>query len=147
MEAYKKSLKKKAILWMLVLIVSVAGIGLFFVLGRVLFGMDVELRRSFGGMFSYLLIISFIYNVNINAALTNEKKLKEQYIRSTDERNINIEAKSARVTLNIVMVSLFVAFLLLTLFLGKNAGTVPGIAFYVIWLIKIVVKSYYNKKM
>ncbi|MBO7474341.1 MAG: hypothetical protein J6U00_10165 [Ruminococcus sp.] len=147
MEAYKKSLKKKAILWMLVLIVSVAGIGLFFVLGRVLFGMDVELRRSFGGMFSYLLIISFIYNVNINAALTNEKKLKEQYIRSTDERNINIEAKSARVTLNIVMVSLFVAFLLLTLFLGKNAGTVPGIAFYGIWLIKIVVKSYYNKKM
>ena len=111
-------------------------------LGRVLFGMDVELRRSFGGMFSYLLIISFIYNVNINAALTNEKKLKEEYIRSTDERNLNIEARSSNVTLNIVMVCLFIGFLLLTLFSGREAGRIPGIAFYGIWLIKSVVKGY-----
>ena len=147
MEEYRKTLKKRSVLWLLVLIVSVIGIGTFFVLGGVLFGMDAGLRRGFGGMFGSLLIVSVVYYVNIAGALSNEKRLKEQYIRSTDERNLNIEAKSSNVTLNIVMVSLFVAFLLLTLFSGKNAGTVPGIAFYGTWLIKGIVKSYYNKKM
>ena len=147
MEEYRNLLKKRSVLWLLVMIVSAAGLVLFFVFGGVLFGMDTGLRRSFGGMFGYLLIVSVVYYVNITGALSNEKRLKEQYIRSTDERNLSIEAKSARVTLNIVMVSLFAAFLLLTLFSGKDAGTVPGIAFYGTWLIKGIVKSYYNKKM
>ncbi|MBP5580061.1 MAG: hypothetical protein J6X56_11435 [Ruminococcus sp.] len=147
MEEYRKILKKRSALWLLVLIVSAAGIGTFFVLGRVLFGMDVELRRSFGGMFGSLLIVSFGYYVTIKTTLGDEKKLKEQYIRDTDERNLNIEVKTSRVTLNIVMTGLFIAFMLLTLFSGREAGTIPGIAFYGIWLIKSAVKSYYNKKM
>ncbi len=147
MEEFKKTLKKKSALWLLVLIVSLAGIGLFFVFGGLLFGMDPELRRSFGGMFGFLFILSLGYYVTTNAALGNEKKLREAYIRSTDERNLNIEARSSNVTLNIVMVCLFIGFLFLTLFSGREAGTIPGIAFYGIWLIKSVVKSYYNKKM
>ena len=102
---------------------------------------------GFGGMFGFLLLISLGYYISINAALGNEKKLKEEYIRSTDERNLNIEARSSNVTLNIVMVCLFIGFLLLTLFSGREAGRIPGIAFYGIWLIKSVVKGYYNKKM
>ena len=147
MEEFRIKLKKRSAIWLLILIVSVAGIGLFFVFGRVLWGMDVELRRSFGGMFGFLLLISLGYYISINAALGNENKLKEEYIRSTDERNLNIEARSSNVTLNIVMVCLFIGFLLLTLFSGREAGRIPGIAFYGIWLIKSVVKGYYNKKM
>lgn len=147
MEEYIKALKKRSALWLLVLIVSGAGIGTFFVLGGLLFGMDAELRRGFGGMFGALFIVSLGYYVTIKTTLGDEKKLKEQYIRDTDERNLNIEVKSSRVTLNIVMAGLFIAFMLLTLFAEKGAANVPGIAFYGIWLIKGVVKSYYNKKM
>lgn len=147
MEEYIKALKKKSALWLLVLIVSGAGIGTFFVLGGLLFGMDAELRRGFGGMFGALFIVSLGYYVTIKTTLGDEKKLKEQYIRDTDERNLNIEVKSSRVTLNIVMAGLFIAFMLLTLFAEKGAANVPGIAFYGIWLIKGFVKSYYNKKM
>ena len=147
MEEYRKTLKKRSVLWLLVLIVSVIGIGTFFVLGGVLFGMDAGLRRGFGGMFGSLFIVSLGYFVTIEATIGDEKKLKEQYIRSTDERNLNIEAKSSNVTLNIVMAGLFIAFMLLMLFAEKGAANVPGIAFYGIWLIKGVVKSYYNKKM
>ena len=147
MEEYRKALKKRSALWLLLLIVSALGIGLFFVLGGVLFGMDAALRRGFGGMFGALLIVSLGYYVTIRTTLGDEKKLKEQYIRSTDERNLSIEAKSSNVTLNIVMAGLFIAFMLLMLFGGKGAGTLPGIAWYGIWLIKSAVKSYYNKKM
>ena len=59
MEEFRIKLKKRSAIWLLILIVSVAGIGLFFVFGGVLFGMDVELRRSFGGMFGFLFILSF----------------------------------------------------------------------------------------
>ena len=147
MEGYRKALKKKSTLWLLAFIVSLAGIGLFFIFGGVLFGLDVESRRSFGGMFGVLFIVSLGYYVSITTMLSNETKLKEQYIRSTDERNLNIEVRSSNVTLNIVMVSLFIAFITLSLFIGKNAGVIPGIAFYGIWFVKSVVKSYYNKIM
>ena len=107
MEGYRKALKKKSTLWLLAFIVSLAGIGLFFIFGGVLFGLDVESRRSFGGMFGVLFIVSLGYYVSITTMLSNETKLKEQYIRSTDERNLNIEVRSSNVTLNIVMVCLF----------------------------------------
>lgn len=147
MEEYRKALKKRVVLWLLVIIISAAGLGLFFVCGGVLFGMDVELRRSFGGMFGCLFLFSAESLVCDRSLLVNEKKLKEKYIRNNDERNISIDAKSARMTLNIVMVALFVAFLLVSLFSGKDAGGILGICFYGTWLTRAVVKSYYDKKM
>ena len=147
MEDFRNTLKKRSALWLLLLIVSVSGIGLFFVFGEMVFGMNVELRRSFGGMFGFLFIMSSVSLATIGTTLGDEKKLKEKYILSTDERNLNIEVKSSNVTLNIVMVCLFIGFIFLALFFDKDAATIPGVAFYGIWFIKNVVKSYYNKKM
>ena len=147
MEEYRKKLKKRFVLYLLVLFVSFAGIGTFFVFGGVLFGMDAELRRGFGGIFGILFIGSFIGILSSIVTLGDEKKLKEEYIRSTDERNLIIEAKSSNVTLNIVMAGLYIGFVVFTLFSDNKAGNVLGICCYGTWLIKGIVKSYYNKKM
>lgn len=147
MEEYINTLKKRLTIWKLLLLFSVAGIGIFFIFGSVLFGMDVELRRAFGAMFGFLFIFSLCYFVTDSTTLGSDNKLREQYIRNIDERNLSIEAKSSRVTLNIVMICLFISFIVMSLFIGHNAGTVPGICFYGIWLIKSAVKYYYNKKM
>ena len=98
MEEYRKKLKKRSVLYLLVLIVSFAGIGTFFVFGRVLFGMDVELRRSFGGISGILFLASFAGILSSTVTLGDENKLKKEYIRSTDERNLVIEARSSNVT-------------------------------------------------
>lgn len=147
MEEYRKKLKKRFVLYLLVLIVSLAGIGIFFVFGRVLFGMDVELRRSFGGIFGILFLASFAGILSSTVMLGDENKLKKEYIRSTDERNLVIEARSSNVTLNIVMAGLYIGFVIITLFSDNGAGKVLGICCYSTLLIKRIVKSYYNKKM
>jgi len=147
MEEYRIKLKNRFVLYLLVLIVSFAGIGTFFVLGGVLFGMEVELRRSFGGIFGILFIGSFAGIISSIVTLGDENKLKKEYIRSTDERNLVIEARSSNVTLNIVMAGLYIGFVIFTLFTDNGAGNVLGICCYGTLLIKGIVKSYFNKKM
>lgn len=84
--------------------------------------------------------------IKYSRALKNEKKLKEMYIQSTDERNIEIAKETAQ-TSSLITTYLIALAVIVTGAFSKTVSMTLAAVMVVDILITIGVSIYYNKKM
>lgn len=98
------------------------------------------------GMFSGIMIVSAFNLARIHDALHNEEKLKEMYIRETDERNISIGKETAKTSTLISLMVMALA-VIVSGFFNPVISMTLGISIMADAVITIAVQSYYNRKM
>ena len=143
MEEFKKKLKFR---FQLCTMYTCSGTMLYFLLQRL-----TENVPDFSkGMLTGLLVggdlLAVFYMIRCFVILQDEKKLKEAYIKSADERNKEISKETMRTAsvislmctgLAIIVTGFFSKTVSITLFIDMTAGA----------LITVLVNLYYNKKM
>ncbi len=143
MEEFKKKLKFR---FQLCTMYTCSGTMLYFLLQRL-----TENVPDFSkGMLTGLLVggdlLAVFYMIRCFVILHDEKKLKEAYIKSADERNKEISKETMRTAsvislmctgLAIIVTGFFSKTVSITLFIDMTAGA----------LITVLVNLYYNKKM
>lgn len=88
-----------------------------------------------------------VYNLaRTYAALHNEEKLKEMYIKETDERNIAIQKETSQKGSTISMLGIAMAAIAAGFFDKKICFTLVAALLFSA-LVTIIVNAYYNKKM
>jgi len=98
------------------------------------------------GMSSGIMIISVFNLMKIHTALHNEEKLREMYIRETDERNISIVKETMKTSSDVsLMVTAFAV--IVSGFFNPVISMTLGISLMVDAVITVAVQCYYNKKM
>lgn len=98
------------------------------------------------GMYIGIMIVSVFSFMKIHTALHNEKKLREMYIRETDERNIAI-GKETMKTASLVMLMATALAVIVFGFFNPVISMTLGISVMAEAVITVAVQSYYNKKM
>lgn len=78
--------------------------------------------------------------------LRNEDKLKAEYIKSTDERNITISKETMR-TASVISLMLTAIAILVSSFFSKVVAITLFAELTVSTLITVIVNAYYKKKM
>ena len=143
MEEFKKKIKFR---FQLCTMYTCSGTMLYFLLQRL-----TENVPDFSkGMLTGLLVggdlLAVFYMIRCCVLLRDEKKLKEAYIKFTDERNKEISKETMRTAsvislmctgLAIIITGFFSKTVSITLFIDMTAGA----------LITLLVNLYYNKKM
>ena len=98
------------------------------------------------GVYFGIIVVAAFLMIKYLILLRNEDKLKAEYIKTTDERNIEISKATMRTSSVISLVATGLAVLItgffsktvsITLFIDMTAGA----------LITVLVNLYYNKKM
>lgn len=88
-----------------------------------------------------------IYNLaRTYAALHNEEKLKEMYIKETDERNIAIQKETSQKGLTISTMGTSIAAIVAGFFDEKICFSLVAVLLFSA-LMTIIVNAYYNRKM
>ena len=98
------------------------------------------------GVFCSTELVSIVMIVYLSLALKDEKKLKDMYIKSTDERNLAISKETMRTASVISLMALAIAVIVS----GFFSVTVSLTLFAVLMtdtFITCAVKLYYNRKM
>lgn len=98
------------------------------------------------GMYIGIMVVSIFNFMKIHTALHNEEKLKEMYIRETDERNIAI-GKETMKTAGLVSLMVTALAVIITGFFNPVISMTLGVSVMAEAVITVAVQSYYNKKM
>lgn len=142
MEDFKKKLTKKH---KLMAVFCCTALIIYFGLMRFL-KVDNFASGLVSGMSISITIVAIFNLARIHNALHNEEKLKEMYIRETDERNISIGKETAKTS---TLISLMVTALAVIIFGFFNPviSMTLGISIMANAVITIAIQSYYNRKM
>lgn len=98
------------------------------------------------GVWIGLEIVAVVNVTRMSAALKDEKKLKEMYIRETDERNLEIQRLTAQKSYTISTTGIAVAAIVAGFF---DFRICIALCFSLLFssLVTLIVNAYYNKKM
>ncbi|MBD5160397.1 MAG: hypothetical protein HDT23_09190 [Ruminococcus sp.] len=98
------------------------------------------------GVFIGIMLVSVFNLVKIQSTLNNEEKLREMYIRQTDERNIAI-GKETMKTSGFISIMITALAVIISGFFNPVISITLAISLVANTVITIAVRSYYNKKM
>ena len=98
------------------------------------------------GMFTGIMLVSVFNLIKIQTALNSEEKLREMYIRQTDERNIAI-GKETMKTSNFISIMVTALAVIVSGFFNPVISITLAISLIADYVITFVVRTYYNKKM
>ena len=143
MEEFKKKIQRR---FNLCLLCCCSVSTVYFVLSHVIKNAPDFSRGMISGLFVAIDLICLYLMIRYMIMMRNEKKLKEEYIRSTDERNIAISRLTMTTSsvislictvLAIIITGFFSQTVSITLFIDMAAGV----------FITVLVNIYYNKKI
>jgi hypothetical protein len=103
-------------------------------------------RGMISGVYTGIIVIAVFLMIKYLILLRSESKLKAEYIKNTDERNIEISKETMRTASVINLVGTGLA-ILVTGFFSQTVSTALFIELTASSLITVLVFAYYNKKM
>ena len=103
-------------------------------------------RGMITGIYTGIVAVAAILMIKYLILLRNEDKLKAEYIKSTDERNIEISKETMRTSSVICLAATGLA-VLVTGFFSKTVSTALFIEMTASTIITVLVNAYYRKKM
>ncbi len=98
------------------------------------------------GVCSGMMVAAVFFAVRMTMLLRNEEKLREQFIKETDERNCAI-SKATMQTSSLITLFLTALAVIISGFLSKTVSMTLAADLIIGALISAVVHAYYNKKM
>ena len=103
-------------------------------------------RGMISGVYTGIIVIAVFLMIKYLILLRSESKLKAEYIKNTDERNVEISKETMRTASIINLVGTGLA-ILVTGFFSQTVSTALFIELTASSLITVLVFAYYNKKM
>lgn len=143
MEDFKKKLTQK---YRLIAGFCCCALLIYFGLKYLVKGSDDFVVGLVSGMFSGIMIVSIFNLMRIHTALHNEEKLKDMYIRETDERNVAISKETMK-TASVISLMVTAFAVIVSGFFNSVISITLGISIMADAVIAIAVQCYYNKKM
>lgn len=141
MENFRVTIKKRICFFILLAAVMVAGIILLTVFGRANDGFNAT-----SGILGAVLAIALGNVITAKMALGNEAKLKEMYIKHTDERSAQITKEASTTTFRVILLGISAATIIAN-FLSETVSCTLSVCLAFIFMVYITVSSYYNRKM
>lgn len=143
MEDFKKKIKFR---FQLCTMYCCSGSVLFIVLNPLFDNISDFSRGMLSGMMVAIDMLALFLMVKYLVLLRNEDKLKAEYIKSTDERNITISKETMR-TASVISLMLTAIAILVSGFFSKVVAITLFAELTVSTLITVIVNAYYKKKM
>lgn len=143
MEDFKKKIKFR---FQLCTMYCCSGSVLFIVLNRLFDNISDFSCGMLSGMMVAIDMLALFLMVKYLVLLRNEDKLKAEYIKSTDERNITISKETMR-TASVISLMLTAIAILVSGFFSKVVAITLFAELTVSTLITVIVNAYYKKKM
>ena len=123
-----------------------AASGTYFLLQHLIKNAPDFSRGMIAGVMVGMDVIAVFLMIKYLMLLRNEKKLKEEYIKSTDERNIAISKETMR-TASVVSLMLTAIVVIVSGFFSKVIATTLFAEMTASALITVIVNIFYKKKM
>ena len=122
------------------------GTGIFQLLRHLVENTSDYSRGMIYGVFMAIELLAVFYMIRCRMLLGNEEKMKQEYIKSTDERSIAISKETMRTAslINVMCTGLAV---IISSFFSKTISTTLVVDIIASSLITTLVYTYYNKKM
>lgn len=123
-----------------------SGSAIYWLLSYLIKDVPAYSRGMISGVYTGIIVIAVFLMIKYLILLRSESKLKAEYIKNTDERNIEISKETMRTASIINLVGTGLA-ILVTGFFSQTVSTALFIELTASSLITVLVFAYYNKKM
>ncbi|EWM54646.1 hypothetical protein [Ruminococcus flavefaciens] len=143
MENFKKKIQRR---FYLCLMFCGSGSVIYWGLKQLIKDVPDYSRGMITGIYTGIVAVAAILMIKYLILLRNEDKLKAEYIKSTDERNIEISKETMRTSSVICLAATGLA-VLVTGFFSKTVSTALFIEMTASTIITVLVNAYYRKKM
>lgn len=143
MEDFRKTVKKRLKVYTFICCI---GSALYFTLVLLTKNSPEMAQALTLGIFSGLEVVAAFNLVKDFSALHNEEKLKEMYIRETDERNAAIQKETSRKCFAVTMLTISAAAITAGFFDEKVCIVLVAVMVYCS-VVYITLSAYYNKRM
>lgn len=143
MENFKKKIQRR---FYLCLMLCGSGSAIYWLLSYLIKDVPAYSRGMISGVYTGIIVIAVFLMIKYLILLRSESKLKAEYIKNTDERNIEISKETMRTASVINLVGTGLA-ILVTGFFSQTVSTALFIELTASSLITVLVFAYYNKKM
>lgn len=143
MEEFKKKIQRR---FYLCTMYCGAASGTYFLLQHLIKNAPDFSRGMIAGVMVGMDVVAVFLMIKYLMLLRNEKKLKEEYIKSTDERNIAISKETMR-TASVVSLMLTAIAVIVSGFFSKVIATTLFAEMTASALITVIVNIFYKKKM
>ena len=143
MENFKKKIQRR---FYLCLMVCGSGSAIYWVLKNVIKDVPEFSRGMIAGVYTGMVFVAALLMIKYLILLRSEDKLKAEYIKTTDERNIEISKKTMGMSSIICLVLTGLA-VLVTGFFSQTVSTTLFADMSISALITVLVNVYYRKKM
>ena len=141
MEEFKITLQKKIWVYYLFSGICAAGVLLLTIFGKANDGFNAT-----SGLLGALFAISFCNIIKIRMALKNDERLKQIYIRNTDERNIQISKEAANASFHAIIIGIALATVIAN-FISVTVSCTLSVCLAFIFVVNGALSAYYNSKM
>ncbi len=141
MENFRITIKKRIYFFIILAVIMVAGIILLAAFGRANDGFNAT-----SGILGAMLAIAVGNIITAKTALGNEAKLKEMYIKHTDERSAQITKEASTTTFHVILIGMSIATVIANFF-SEIVSCTLSVCMAFIFMVYISVSAYYNKKM
>ncbi|HRR76579.1 MAG TPA: hypothetical protein P5191_07170 [Ruminococcus sp.] len=141
MEAFRKKIKRNFVIYCILIAAFAACYILLQMFGGNNFG-----NRYISGFFSGAITVLIVNVVSIRKSLKNEKRLKEMYVRESDERLIMIMKETSKTTFYITLAGLGMAVMVASYFNIIVSCTLACVLGSIIF-VYLITAVYYKKKM
>ena len=143
MEEFKKKIQRR---FYLCLMLCCSGSAIYWLLSYLIKDVPDYSRGMIAGIYMGMIVVAVFLMIKYLILLRNEDKLKAEYIKSTDERNIEISKETMR-TSSVISLGATALAILITGFFSRTASLTLFIDLAASTLITVLVFAYYNKKM
>lgn len=143
MEDFKKKIQRR---FYLCLMFCCSGSAIYWGLSRLIKDVPDFSRGMITGIYVGMDVVAVFLMIKYLILLRNETKLKAEYIKTTDERNIEISKETMR-TSSVITIALTGLAILITGFFNRTASLTLFIDMAASTLITLLVNLYYKKKM
>lgn len=143
MEEYRKKLERK---FRLFTAFCTSSMILFFILKYTTKNVPDFAQGLLTGILTGMELVSVFVVARLFTILNNDEKLKEEYIKDNDERNMSIQKETAK-TASIITLMLTALAAILAGFFNPVVSMTLAVDIIAGAVITVLVKSYYNKKM
>lgn len=143
MEEYRKKVEMRLRIYTVICCCSVA---MYMALRFFTKSADFFAQQLTMGVFVGMLVVAVFNLMKYFTALHNEKRLKEMYIRETDERNIAIQKETSQKGSAITLFCSGLGAIVAGFFDEKVCITIVAVTLFGA-LVTLALNAYYNKKM
>lgn len=146
-EDYKKSLKKKMIAYRVLFLLGLITI-VTFQIAREWFQMTLPdfMMGFYSGIGAGLIGVSLILTLKTRRILRSPEALRRSRIKNTDERNVNISAKSMRTALFVLLIAMYLVMIIGGLWYPILTEVIAGLV-YVFLFVYLISYWILSKKM